>query len=431
MWVQAPNEFVLHNSMTPKVARSNRSEIVYRILLVIGSIALGLCVLELLAWFEVFDYRVLLGSPASLETDIADRELLHRHTPYLHLSGTFRGGQITGGFQIPPAERLLYRWEVQYDRNGFRNKSDLSQADVVVIGDSIVEGMTVPYAQIMTSLLADMQKQTVANFGQPGYGPLEEIGVLKRYGLPLQPHTVIWMFYEANDLRDVIHYRNAIAARDDPKPDAGPKRSGIRRMISELHYRLDATLRRATRPPGVRRAGLVRTAEGQRLNEYFEYPSHPFSADDISALDETARVIENAERLCAAQGARFLFVFIPAKFRAFRDSCEFPAKSECRTWILTDLPERLRHAVGPVSASVGYRDLTSDMVAAVKRGDFPYYSDDDHWSPVGHRIAAEAIHRYLQKMPNPCRLGFCAVEIGRDREAISNGQVTQAASGSR
>jgi hypothetical protein len=77
----------------------------------------------------------------------------------------------------------------------------------------------------------------------------------------------------------------------------------------------------------------------------------------------------------------------------------FPAKSECRNWVLTDLPERLREAVGPLSAEVGYRDLTPDLVSAFKKGDFPYFTDDDHWSPSGNRIAAEAINRYLKEMP--------------------------------
>lgn len=384
--------------MKLKAAEANRAEAYYRLLLVLGSIVFAVCIVGLLARLEGFDFRDLVGTRTT-DTDIADRELLHLHSPHSHISGSSRGGQSAQQFQIPRSERQLYQWDVHYDRNGFRNPSDLNQAGIAVIGDSFVEAITIPDAQLMTSLLAGMQSQIVANLGQFGYGPREEIVVLKRYGLPLRPRTVVWMFYEANDLGDVIHNRRAMREMDAAQTASpGPKASSIRQAISALHNRIRSKLRYAMRPSGVRRAGVVRTADGKRLMEYFDYPSPAFTPDNISALEETATIIETAEKLCAAQGARFVFVFIPTKFRAFQNSCEFPAQSECRNWRLNDLPERLRKAVGPLSAEVGYRDLTPDLVSAVKKGDFPYYSDDDHWSPAGNRIAAEAINRYLQEM---------------------------------
>jgi len=101
----------------------------------------------------------------------------------------------------------LFRWDVRYDHNGFRNQTDLKSADIVVIGDSFVEGLTVSDAQLVTSLLAHLQGKVVANLGQSTYGPQQELIVLKRYGLPLRPRTVVWMFFEGNDLADVITYR--------------------------------------------------------------------------------------------------------------------------------------------------------------------------------------------------------------------------------
>src|SRR5207247_6616869 len=130
--------------MAIAVARAGRTEIVYRILLVLGSLVFTFAILEFLAWIEVFDYRAVIGVPVGGLHDVFDRELLHRHGPHLHLAGSSRGGQITGPFQIPPSERQLYQWDVHYDQNGFRNQTDLTKADIAVIGDSFVEGMTIP-----------------------------------------------------------------------------------------------------------------------------------------------------------------------------------------------------------------------------------------------------------------------------------------------
>jgi len=112
-------------------------------------------------------------------------------------------------------------------------------------------------------------------------------------------------------------------------------------------------------------------------------------------MDEVVRVIMKAQELATAQGARLLFVFAPEKFRVYREFCQFPPESESAHWTVSDLPVRLRKALNEVSPGIGYLDLTPSLVAAARNGALPYYTDDVHWSPVGHRVAAEAISTYL------------------------------------
>ena len=112
------------------------------------------------------------------------------------------GGSALLYYRIPQSDLTRFRWDVTRDANGFRNATDLKSADIAVIGDSFVEGMAVPYEKTMTSILARLQGKVAANLGQPGYGLQQELIVLKRYGVPLQPRTLIWMFYEGNDLSD-------------------------------------------------------------------------------------------------------------------------------------------------------------------------------------------------------------------------------------
>ncbi len=88
----------------------------------------------------------------------------------------------------------------------FETLSDMDAADIVVIGDSYIESpMTRPSA-LITTRLAQLQGKTVANLGHSGYGPQQELAVLKRFGLPLNPRTVIWAFFEGNDLSDIEEY---------------------------------------------------------------------------------------------------------------------------------------------------------------------------------------------------------------------------------
>src|SRR5262249_37749911 len=107
----------------------------------------------------------------------------------------------------------FYRWDLRYDWHGFRNERDLERAGIVVIGDSFVESMTTPSESLVTSVLAKLRGETVANLGQYQYGPQQELVVLRRYGLPLRPHTVVWMFSEASDLADTIRYPREVGVR--------------------------------------------------------------------------------------------------------------------------------------------------------------------------------------------------------------------------
>ena len=367
-----------------------------RALLVLLSFIFALFLLEFLALIKAVNYEHVIG-PSSYDlfakTNKGDPELLHVHPPHSHFSGEFRGGNITTGYRVPPSDMTLYRWDVNYDQNGFRNDTDLKSADIVVIGDSFVEDMTTPTPRLMTSLLGNLQGKVVANLGQYGYGPLEEQAVLRRYGLPLQPRTVVWMFYEGNDLGDVVHYHKATAE--------------LRRLPSFWrtfwHHsftfnalaQIYVQFKRISKPSGVKRSGVMQTPGGDKLTVYFVYPSGPLSKTDLGALDETAHTLAAARSLSAAQGARLLFVFIPTKFRVFHEFCQFPPQSECRNWAVNDMPERLETAMRSISPEIEFLNLTPKLIDGVKSGVLPFHVDDDHWSPEGGKIAADAINDYL------------------------------------
>jgi hypothetical protein len=369
-----------------------RPETTFRVLLVTGSVVFFWGLIELPALLNIVSYGGLettgvFHNPRFIR--ITEPDGIHHEPPHAHYAGEARGGLEASAFRIPESDKTLYRWDLKYDRNGFRNPHDLAQADIVMVGDSMVEAMTVPDSQVTTALLGVLQRRTVANLGQFGYGPQEELLVLRRYGLPLRPRTVIWMFFESNDLADATRFR---------EEQAHPRTFWnffLERSFTRLAFRTVASLLAPDRPLGITHEGVVHLPGGAVRNVYFFYPAAPLSHEELSALDETLRSVASANTISAAQGARLLFVFIPDKFRVFRDFCEFPAASECSRWALSDLPGRMQKGVRAISGEIGYLDLTADLVGVMKRGELPYYPDDIHWSATGDRVAAEAINRYL------------------------------------
>jgi hypothetical protein len=373
-----------------------KSEAFLRTLLIAGSVIFVWAMVELPAFFNVLDYQALQlsGAWGSMRfIRIPDSELLYREPPHARHAGSAIGGDFPAGYQVPLSDQNHYRWDLRYDQNGFRNDTDLKSAGIVVIGDSMVEGMTVPRDQLITTHLERAENQPVANFGEYGYGPGQEIVVLKRYALQMRPRVVIWVFSEGTDLDDLPGYRRAIA-----HPQSFWDRF-VQRSFTRVVYRGVSHFFAPAKPLGISRSGAMQRPDGTPVNVYFTFKPHSLTAEDLKAADGTGDIITQAYKLSAAQGARFLFVFAPDKFRVYRDVCQFPAQSECGRWVVTDLPERMRKIVTSIAPDIGYLDLTPALADAAKHGMLPYYPDDVHWTPDGHKVAAEAIENYLSGMP--------------------------------
>lgn len=373
---------------------SSKRKVVPRLLLVVASLMFALSLIELPALLNIMDYREILGNNFAWWpiNNVKDAELIHLRRPYVHFSGMTRGGGITAGYVIPPSDMTAYQWDDKYDHNGFRNDVDLTNADMIFLGDSMVEGMTVPTAQLTTSLLAHLQGKVVANLGQSAYGPQQELIVLRRYGLPLRPSTVIWMFSETTDLDDVVNYDRTM---NDP-PDAW--HAFLARSFTKIAY---LKLFHGSKRLGVKRAAMFHASSDKTVTLYFPYSSRPLTKVNLGAIDETARILTDAHKACVDQGCHLIFVFVPDKFRVVHEFCQYPQESECRNWTVNDMPERIERAIRSIAGDIGYLDLTPSLVDATARGVLPYYSDDEHWSPEGHKIAAEAINAYLRSSSVP------------------------------
>jgi hypothetical protein len=94
------------------------------------------------------------------------------------------------------------------DANGFRNSSpEKATYNIVALGDSFTRasGVAAPWPQ----KLAEYTGSDVLNLGEVGFGPQDELKVLRQYGLKKQPKWVILAYFEGNDLYDAAAYEQA------------------------------------------------------------------------------------------------------------------------------------------------------------------------------------------------------------------------------
>ena len=326
-----------------------------------------------------------------------DPELLYRRDAHLHTRLRFTGADLAPlrGVTNP----TIYQCDLRLDCNGFRNPTDLSAADVIVLGDSFIEGLHVSEPELMSAQLERTLGRSVANLGRTGYGPQQELAVLRRYGLKLSPRTCVWAFYEGNDLQDVLSYQAeaARARRATAHPPTWSRQLYARGFIRNA---LAMSLRPAPAQPLRLYTGRLVDRLARTTDVYFSCGvnegKEPRPYGDMSVGFELLRsVLTAAQTDCAQHGIDLIVVFVPAKFRVYANLCTFDRDSPCRNWKLDDLPARIQELLVSVPGEIGYLDLTPRFRAEADAGTLPYLVDDTHWSARGHRAAAEAIASIL------------------------------------
>ncbi len=351
--------------------------------------------MELISAVGLVDFRTVLatgGSDARKNADNAlDPELIHIHKPYLKRVGATRG-DIALALHL--AGTPLYPYDVACDRNGFRNAPDLSTAEVVVLGDSFVEGGLVAADDLMTATVARLLDCTVANLGQSAYGPQQELAVLKRFGVSLGPRLCIWTFYEGNDLDDVERYEQLRQDRIPTAVHSTPReRSFGRNALRALSERLGPFL---TPDPADRAPwGILQNDDSQTIRLFFHHGRAQLSSRGVTALDKVVAVLSAAHTACVTNRVPLLVVFVPEKFRVYRDYCTFRPDNPCVHWVLDDLPGRLGARVTALGPGISFLDLTPALAAEAARGRLLYFADDTHWSAEGHQVAGWAVAAYV------------------------------------
>ncbi len=378
-----------------------RAEIRNQFLLTTFSVGLALVMLEFPVWLKLVNYREIFVISDGYDWEhpgyVPDRELLFKPKPNQTINVQVRRGNIGEVLCLPPHHEEPF--DLTYDKNGFRNEKDLARADIAVIGDSYIESQMMPGAQLVTTRLAELTKQTVANFGQSGYGPQQELVVLKRYAIPLHPKTVVWVFYEGNDLLDARDYMNRREALNATwgRVDSFWYRSFAKNSLIWLIGTLQSCVLNPDEKLRITRTTVVDSSgKPQQLYVKGLSVSVNLSTEELNGLQETAAILEEAYRLVQQEGQRFVVVFAPHAYRVYGEITHFQGVSGGAIWPkVNNLPDHLRRILRDISPEIDYLDLTPALQSAARKNALVFFPDDTHWTAEGHRVVAAALAETL------------------------------------
>jgi SGNH hydrolase-like domain, acetyltransferase AlgX len=359
--------------------------------------------LELPALAHRLDYAEVLsaalGEWKGPATDfVADPELVYRRPPHEVWTGQPRS-DMARVFNLPI--RAPRPQTFTTDARGFRNRRELRHADVALVGDSYVEGAYVSDDETAAVALERRVGAVVANLGQSGYGTLQELKVVESVALGLEPRTIVWFFFEGNDLYDDAAYEDAIAYyRAHGTLDSSPSWTPDLNRFAAASFSLNAfhLLRRVADPlfPNeVASTGFFPSSGGEARPLYFYGDAAVrWDAYEQERFDRTKAAFLQGRDEIVTRGVRLLVVFIPTKFRVYGGYCRFPPGSPCLSW----RPWRLREHLAAFCRENGIDllDLTDPMRQAAAAGRLLYAAEDSHWSAEGHRFVAELLARNWQ-----------------------------------
>jgi GDSL-like lipase/acylhydrolase family protein len=321
--------------------------------------------------------------------------------------------------------RREYSVEVAINHLGLRDRerdyaAPAGVCRILALGDSFVEGYTVPLAQTVgqvleASLRRGGRRVDVLNAGTSGYSTDQEYLFYVAEGVRFSPHIILLFFYYNDVLyNDRDHFgkqpKPVFADHDGrleltvqpvpPPPPVGHERRPLLHrgsaLLEWLHDRLFYGAPRAEE--ALARLSLWEPiAKARAPMEIRVYDRRP-PAELDAAWTKTADLLGALAREVTAHEAQLLVVYVPNRFEVDAHAWEL-------TRIVYDVDDTVwdRRAVGRRLLRIGavrgfpVLDLTETLRREVRWWSGPYFDYDGHWNATGHRAAANAVREFLER----------------------------------
>lgn len=282
---------------------------------------------------------------------------------------------------------------IRYDKDGFRNPTDLMDWDIALVGDSFTESGYLPDEQIFTGLLAAKTGKRVKNLGVTNSGTYSHTHYLRSYGVAPSCRKAVLAFFEGNDLNDNVHeWQNLEKLRKNgirPSHEIAYEPSLIKTLY---HFARD--FRKLRLWPRSYANAYFKAANGQEIA--LSIADAPPSSVGMT-LEEKATLSESlAAWATACQELKLepSLIYLPCKRRVLhghlRQGTDYPEPD----WQLGDLPAYV--AAECAKLHIKFIDSTPPLTQKATEGVLTYNTIyDTHFNAEGHRVIAELLAEQL------------------------------------
>ena len=201
------------------------------------------------------------------------------------------------------------------DSLGFRNPQNVwtpLHIDAALIGDSFVHGFCRSESETIGGVLRSRGIRA-GNAGLTGAGPLAELGVLREFVGASRPRDVYWLFYEGNDLIDLVSERQTILSRYLDTHFSQQLRARLP-IVEQVEKRYADSLIQRYEPPstGARARGFLTLRNLRTATGLYRGVKQPGLRDESRELALLKEVLASADSDVKSGGGTLHLVYLPA-----------------------------------------------------------------------------------------------------------------------
>jgi len=362
----------------------------------------------------------------------------YHRTPNKKIKGVNKDVPVTA-FTYPLAKAGYpdVPYTLTTDKRGFRNTTDFEIYDVVTLGDSFTEGSHVSDEHSWPVVFSNKSNLTVYNLGMSGGSPLTYLDTLEKYGLSLSPKIVICTIYEGNDFRSSNFRASKVEDRErvslESLIDSSPLRIALKKVLinlfgpinckkfskdtEKLHSPSHPMYAVSWMPVGIPQTSDTKyyTFKIKRLLAHFDTREN---IEKSSGCQNVIKYMCEINRTCKGQNIRFIVMYIPDKphvvlplLKKRLSAIQVHAFMSLNAKMLPESDELMETLYSRLGAhesiieelckkdSIEFISMTKPLQQEILKGSQVYYTYDQHWTPMGHLIAAETLSNYLHEHP--------------------------------
>ncbi len=227
---------------------------------------------------------------------------------------------------------------INRDEFGFRNPSGLyaKKIDVMLIGDSFVEGVAVNFDDSIQGNFLKKNINTIS-LGSGGNGPLVELATIIEYAQYFKPNNVIWFYFE-NDIKDLEYELKSNLLKkylDDVKYSQNliNKQEIIDFVLINKSIGEIKNYNRNTSFDIYYKHKIIKILKLYNLRKIFGFQANSSKPSVNTSLDHKLRkifykILLKASQIVNGWGGNFYFVYLTDFSNYYRDKSKMPHRNE-------------------------------------------------------------------------------------------------------
>ncbi len=295
---------------------------------------------------------------------------------------------------------------------GFRDDdpgTNSSAKKIMVLGDSFVSNIAVEKNEVFTEVLENnLPSVEVMNFGVNGYGTVQEFGVLQEWLPQMKPDLVIFTVFIRNDFTDNLRGSQWLYPRptaslstdgsklvfnplsEPSEAIAQPKKSWYRKLhLYEFASRRIRNMKSATSQEGFARAYTP--------PELYLCKKEP-SPETLEMYAIMEQLLLEVDRFGKRQGVPIVFALAPSQFQVYESLWQeiLAVAPEAGDSYDPSLPNDRLMEFGHQNGLMMI-DLLPYLSSESVKEELLYNREEQHWTPRGNEVVAEALQNYLNE----------------------------------